>query len=154
LQYQGIEPSEDRLADHRRHDRRIQLPENRRLLLESRMRLALAQLNFTIGAFDQNFATKIAAAVARGSTAEGDLIVFTELATTGYPPRDLLNHARFIDLNLALLDRVAALSTDRLSVLIGFVDRNPGSEGKALDNAAGGSGSRTRPRIRGGLHTV
>ena len=86
------------------------------------MRLQLAQLNFTIGVFDQNFA-KIAATVARARTAEADLMVFTELATTGYPPRDLLNHARFVDLNLALLDRVAALSTDRLGLLIGFVDR-------------------------------
>jgi NAD+ synthetase len=99
------------------------------------MRLAIAQLNFTIGAFDHNFA-KIAAAVSRATTAQADLVVFTELATTGYPPRDLLNHARFIDFNLALLDRVAALSTDRLGILIGFVDRNPTAEGKALYNAA------------------
>jgi NAD+ synthase (glutamine-hydrolysing) len=112
-----------------------QLPESRRLLLENRMRLAVAQLNFTIAAFDHNFA-RIAAAVARATTAQADLVVFTELATTGYPPRDLLNHARFIDFNLALLDRVAALSTDRLGILIGFVDRNPTAEGKALYNAA------------------
>jgi hypothetical protein len=39
--------------------------------------------------------------------------------------RDLLNHTRFIDLNLALLDRTAALSTERLGILIGFVNRNP-----------------------------
>ena len=53
------------------------------------MRIALAQLNFTVGAFDGNF-TKIAAAVARAAEAGVDLVVFSELATTGYPPRDLL----------------------------------------------------------------
>jgi NAD+ synthase (glutamine-hydrolysing) len=101
----------------------------------SLIRLALAQLNFTVGAFEQNFA-KIATAVARAVDTEADLVVFSEMATTGYPPRDLLNHTRFIDLNLASLDRVAALSTDRLGILIGFVDRNPTTEGKALYNAA------------------
>lgn len=99
------------------------------------MRLALAQLNFTVGAFDANF-TKIADAIRRAEAAEADLIVFSELATTGYPPRDLLNHPRFIDMNLDLLNRVAALSTSRLAVLIGFVDRNPSREGKGLFNAA------------------
>ena len=98
------------------------------------MRIALAQLNFTVGAFESNFA-KMAAAVARASAAGADLVVFSELATTGYPPRDLLTHPRFIDLNLDLLDRVAALSTARLAILVGFVDRNPSSAGKSLFNA-------------------
>jgi NAD+ synthetase len=99
------------------------------------MRLALAQLDFTVGAFDGNFA-KIAAAIQRARAADADLIAFSELATTGYPPRDLLNHPRFIDMNLDMLNRVAALATGRLSVLIGFVDRNPSREGKGLFNAA------------------
>jgi len=98
------------------------------------MRLVLAQLNFTVGAFEANFA-KISGAVAQAKAAEGDLIVFSEMAATGYPPRDLLNHPRFIDLNLALVDKVAALSTAQLGILIGFVDRNPSSDGKPLHNA-------------------
>jgi NAD+ synthase (glutamine-hydrolysing) len=100
----------------------------------NRMRLVLAQLNFTVGAFEANFA-KINAAVAQARTADAGLIVFSEMAATGYPPRDLLNHPRFIDLNLALVDRVAALSTRQLGILIGFVDRNSSSEGKPLHNA-------------------
>jgi NAD+ synthase (glutamine-hydrolysing) len=98
------------------------------------MRLLLAQLNFTVGAFDQNFA-KMAAAVAEGAACGADLVVFSELATTGYPPRDLLRHDRFIDLNLELLDRVAGLTAGGPAVLIGFVDRNLSSTGKALHNA-------------------
>ncbi len=98
------------------------------------MRIALAQLNLTVGAFDDNF-TKISDAVARAAAASADLVVFSELATTGYPPRDLLTYPRFIDLNLQLLDRVAALSTDRLAILIGFVDRNPNPAGKSLYNS-------------------
>jgi NAD+ synthase (glutamine-hydrolysing) len=73
------------------------------------MRIALAQLDFTVGAFDANFA-KMRDAIARADHAAADLIVFSELAATGYPPRDLLHHASFVDHNLALLDNVAALS--------------------------------------------
>ncbi|MGE5245122.1 MAG: NAD+ synthase [Betaproteobacteria bacterium] len=97
------------------------------------MRLALAQLDFTVGDFDGNF-DKIRASVAAAAAAGADLVIFSEMATTGYPPRDLLNHPRFIDGNLALLDRVAALSTSTLGILIGFVDRNTG-DGKPLHNA-------------------
>src|SRR5260370_25688462 len=99
------------------------------------MRLALAQLNFTVGAFARNL-EKITDVVTRASDAGAELVVFSELATTGYPPRDLLNHPQFVDANLDLLQRVAELSTERLGILIGFVDRNPSPEGKGLFNAA------------------
>jgi NAD+ synthetase len=98
------------------------------------MRLALAQLNFTVGAFEGNFA-KISGAVERARAAGADLVVFSEMAATGYPPRDLLNHPRFIDMNLELVERVAALSSATLGILIGYVDRNSSPEGKPLLNA-------------------
>jgi NAD+ synthase (glutamine-hydrolysing) len=98
------------------------------------MRIALAQLNFTVGAFDGNF-RKMAAAVGRAAGERADLVVFSELATTGYPPRDLLTHASFVDRNLEQLDRIAALSTASLAILVGYVDRNPTGEGKPLVNA-------------------
>ena len=87
------------------------------------MRLALAQLNFTVGAFEANFA-RIADAVSRASAQGADLVVFTELAATGYPPRDWVSHEAFVDKNLALVERVAALSTEKMGILIGFVDRH------------------------------
>ncbi|MGH9146178.1 MAG: NAD+ synthase [Vicinamibacterales bacterium] len=99
------------------------------------MRIALAQLNFTVGAFDANFA-RMREAVVRAQRDQADLLVFSELAATGYPPRDLLQRAGFVDANLALVDRLARLSDDRLGILVGFVDRNPGTDGKELYNAA------------------
>jgi NAD+ synthase (glutamine-hydrolysing) len=99
------------------------------------VRIALAQLDFTVGAFEANFA-KIRGAVEQAGRESADLVVFSEMATTGYFPRDLLNHSGFIDRNLELLDRIAKLSTGRLSILTGFIDRNPASEGKRLYNAA------------------
>ena len=53
------------------------------------MRIALAQLDFTVGAFDANF-TKIRGAIERADAGGADLVVFSELATTGYPPRELM----------------------------------------------------------------
>ena len=99
------------------------------------MRIALAQLDFTVGAFDANF-EKMRAAIGQADQAGAELVVFSELAATGYFPRDLLSHPRFVDLNLDLVDRVARLSTGRLAILLGFVDRNPSPVGKRLFNAA------------------
>ncbi|MBI2834578.1 MAG: NAD+ synthase [Acidobacteria bacterium] len=98
------------------------------------MRIALAQLNYTVGAFESNFA-KMSDAVARARRIDADLIVFSEMAATGYPPRDLLNHSEFVERNLRVLDAVAGLSTEKLGILIGFVDVNPAAEGKRLRNA-------------------
>jgi len=99
------------------------------------MRFALAQLNLTVGAFEANF-LKIADAARRGREAGADLLVLSELATTGYPPRDLLNHSGFIDANLAQRDRIAALSDHALGILVGCVERNPAGGGKPLFNTA------------------
>jgi NAD+ synthetase len=99
------------------------------------MRLALAQLNFTVGAFAETY-EKVRTAVDRARTAGADLVVFTELATTGYPPRDLLYHESFIQANLDLLDRIAALTDDRLGLVIGCATPNPAGDGKPLFNTA------------------
>jgi NAD+ synthase (glutamine-hydrolysing) len=99
------------------------------------VRVALAQLNFTVGAFAANLA-KMAAAAERARAAGVDLLVFSELATTGYPPRDLLTHARFIEANLEQRDRIAALSDGQLGILLGCVEPNTGDGGKPLFNTA------------------
>jgi len=98
------------------------------------MRLALAQLNLTVGAFEANFG-RMRGAIAQARAARADLVAFSELATTGYPPRDLLNHSGFVEANLDLLERVARLTDDHLGALVGFVDPNPAIEGKRLFNA-------------------
>jgi NAD+ synthetase len=99
------------------------------------MRLALAQLNFTVGAFDANF-ERMRAAVERARAAGAELVVFSELAATGYPPHDLLTHEAFVDRNLDVVERLARLSSGALAILVGFVDRNRSGQGKPLYNAA------------------
>ncbi len=98
------------------------------------MRFAIAQIDYTIGAFEANF-EKMAAAVARARASRVDLVVFTELATVGYPPGDLLERHEFVEANLEQLQRVARLSDDTLGILVGFVDRNVSGTGKGLYNA-------------------
>jgi len=98
------------------------------------LRIAIAQLDYTTGAFETNLEA-MTVAVERARRESADLVVFTELATTGYPPGDLLERRDFVDRNLAQLERVARLTDDHLGILVGFVERNESGAGKALHNA-------------------
>jgi NAD+ synthase (glutamine-hydrolysing) len=99
------------------------------------MRVSLAQLNFTVGAFEANF-RQIKSAARRAADERADLLLLSELATTGYPPRDLLTHAAFVASSLEMRDRVAALSTEALGILVGAVEPNDAPGGKPLHNVA------------------
>ena len=86
------------------------------------LRIALAQVNTTVGDLDGN-----AALVLRGVTAAreagADVVVFPELTLTGYPPEDLLLRSQFITDNLATLARVARKVKKGIAAVVGFVDR-------------------------------
>ena len=60
------------------------------------MKIALAQINPTIGAFDQN-QSKVLKMIDEAKNQTCDLIVFSEMVLTGYPPRDVLEKQEFID---------------------------------------------------------
>ncbi len=97
------------------------------------MKIALAQINTTVGDLAGNEA-KILAAYRRGSDAGAELVVFPELATTGYPPRDLLLKRHFVEQNLQTLARLAAAS-GRAAMLVGFVDKNENRPGREATNS-------------------
>jgi NAD+ synthase (glutamine-hydrolysing) len=86
------------------------------------MRVALAQINTTVGDLAGNEA-RILAAYQRGVDAAAELVVFPELAVTGYPPRDLLLRPDFVRRNLEVLDRLAG-ATGPTGMLVGYVGRN------------------------------
>ncbi|MBC7554362.1 MAG: NAD+ synthase [Taibaiella sp.] len=98
------------------------------------MKIFLAQQNYHIGNFEAN-TEKIIAAIAEARREGGDLIVFSELAVCGYPPRDFLEFDDFIDQALAAIDRIKAV-TNGIGVLVGCPSRNPQPLGKNLFNSA------------------
>lgn len=98
------------------------------------MRVAIAQLNLTVGDIDGNRG-RILDAYRRGVEAAADIVVCPELALTGYPPRDLLLRPAFVRANREALEALA-LATGRTGLLVGFVDENPVRPGRPVFNAA------------------
>jgi NAD+ synthase (glutamine-hydrolysing) len=86
-----------------------------------KLRLALGQLNMTVGDIDGN-TDKIISAIKKAKLHECDIIAFPELSITGYPPEDLLLKPSFINRNLQALSRVAQASENIISI-VGFVDK-------------------------------
>jgi len=98
------------------------------------MKIAVAQINTTVGDFAGN-SKKILARAWMARRRGCELVVFPELAVSGYPPRDLLEQANFIDMNLRTLDSIAVRLPRDIAAVVGFIARNPSSTGKPLFNA-------------------
>ncbi len=98
------------------------------------MKIFLAQQNYHIGNFEANTA-KIIKAIEAAKQQQGDLIVFSELAVCGYPPRDFLEFNDFVEQCLAAIEKIRAVA-DTIGVLVGCPSRNPKVEGKDLFNSA------------------
>ena len=98
------------------------------------MKIALAQLNYHIGNFESNV-SKIKKAILRAKDAGADLIVFAELAVSGYPPRDFLEFDDFIDKCRIAIDDVASCCHG-IAAIVGAPTKNPEFQGKDLFNSA------------------
>jgi len=97
----------------------------------STLRLALAQFDFPVGAVAAN-AARIAALIAEARDVHrADLVVFPELALSGYPPEDLLLRPAFLAECEAALERIAP-AVRGIVALVGW----PQSAGSILYNAA------------------
>ena len=94
------------------------------------LRVALAQINLVVGDFNFN-ADKIKQYLKQAKRMGADVVLFPELAITGYPPEDLLLKESFLkqcDKNLKKISRY----TKGLTVIIGFAEK----KGKAIYNSA------------------
>ncbi|MEO0734032.1 MAG: nitrilase-related carbon-nitrogen hydrolase, partial [Bacteroidota bacterium] len=98
------------------------------------MNIALAQINVHVGNFEANLA-KMLDYTARAKAQGADIVVFPELATVGYPPRDFLEFTDFIDQAEKVMERLAAAAVG-IAIVVGSVSRNPVVEGKDLYNSA------------------
>jgi NAD+ synthetase len=98
------------------------------------MKVFIGQINPTVGALSAN-AELIKKAYAQGVRAGADLVMVTELAVTGYPPRDLLDREVFVNAALETRDALAKM-TGQTSLLFGCITRNDNWCGKPLHNTA------------------
>jgi len=97
------------------------------------MKLALAQINTTVGDFSGN-QEKILCAYRKGVAEGVDLVLTPELAVCGYPPRDLLLRASFVERNLETLHHLAA-QTGSTGLLVGYTGRQDRRPGRPTTNA-------------------
>ncbi|NCA84645.1 MAG: NAD+ synthase [Clostridia bacterium] len=98
------------------------------------MRIALAQINYHIGNFSGNV-SRILDAIGRAKEAGTDLVVFAELAVSGYPPRDFLEFDDFITQCQVALREIAAGCVG-ITAIVGAPERNHDERGKDLFNSA------------------
>lgn len=98
------------------------------------MKIALAQLNYHIGNFAANTA-KMLESLATAKAQGAELVVFSELAVCGYPPRDFLEFRDFIRLCDEAIQTLANACTD-IACIVGAPSVNPIAAGKDLHNSA------------------
>ena len=98
------------------------------------MRIALAQLNYHIGDFENNI-SRIKSYIHQAKRLPADLVVFSELAVCGYPPRDFLEFDDFISKCQEGILSIAKECHD-IAVIVGAPSVNPSGKGKPLYNSA------------------
>ena len=98
------------------------------------MNIALAQINVHVGNFEANLA-KMLDYVRQAKEQGADIVVFPELATVGYPPRDFLEFDDFIEQADGVVQRLAE-AADGIAIIVGSPSVNPVVEGKDLYNSA------------------
>ncbi len=87
-----------------------------------KIRFAVVQKNFVVGGIEENL-NKIFSSIEEVTKFKADLIIFPELAITGYPPEDLLFRHLFIQKNLEALNELVKFTSGRDELIItGFVD--------------------------------
>ena len=98
------------------------------------MKIALGQINTTIGDFSGNCA-KIVEFARRALASGAGIAMFPELSICGYPPRDLVENPSFVNRNSEMLQRIAD-ETRGIAVICGLVTPAHAETGKSVMNSA------------------
>ncbi len=98
------------------------------------MKIGLVQLNPVIGDFEKNSA-KIVEWSRRAKDKGCSLVIFPELAVSGYPPLDLLERKAFLDASDRALTNLI-LDLPEVDVMVGCLERRSSDRGKPLYNSA------------------
>ncbi|MCA6440998.1 MAG: NAD+ synthase [Chitinophagaceae bacterium] len=98
------------------------------------MKVFIAQQNYHIGNFEAN-TKKIIEAIETAKKEGGDLILFSEMCVCGYPARDFVEFADFIEQCEDAIEKIK-IHADTIGVLIGSPAKNTKQKGKGLFNTA------------------
>ncbi|MCG9879960.1 MAG: NAD+ synthase [Bacteroidia bacterium] len=98
------------------------------------LKISLSQLSFHTGNFEGNTA-KIIAAIDKAKELGSDLIIFSELATCGYPARDFLEFSDFIEQAKKSIQTIASHCIN-IAAIVGSPRENDLGKGKSLFNSA------------------
>jgi len=98
------------------------------------VKIGILQLNATIGDYEAN-RNKLIAAYEKVCVSGADFAIAPELFLCGYPPRDFLLRADFVEANLTTLVEVAQ-KIGTVPLCVGYVDRNTVRPGRSLHNSA------------------
>ncbi|HUW92348.1 MAG TPA: NAD+ synthase [Bacteroidales bacterium] len=98
------------------------------------MKIALAQLSYIPGDTDYN-SGKIISAIGEARAQNAEIVIFSELAVTGYPPLDLLNREEIIAASMAAVRDIAS-HCHGIAAIVGAPSPNTGVYGKGLHNSA------------------
>jgi len=98
------------------------------------VKVALGQINTTVGDFSGN-TSKIIDYSRQAQQAGASLILFPELSICGYPPRDLVEKASFVQKNAEALDRIRQ-QTLGIAIVVGVVTKADAQTGKSVMNSA------------------
>lgn len=98
------------------------------------MKIALAQLNYHIGNFDQN-SERIITHIERAKAEGAELVVFSELSVCGYYPHDLLERKEFIENTQRAIDKIVKACSG-IAAIVGAPTINESQRGKKLFNSA------------------
>jgi NAD+ synthase/NAD+ synthase (glutamine-hydrolysing) len=99
------------------------------------VKIALAQINPTVGDFEGN-AARILAVAKQAQKAGAGLVVFSELSICGYPPRDLVEFESFLARNMATAESLAAQLDGGIAVIVGLATHALWETGKRAMNSA------------------
>ena len=100
------------------------------------MRIALGQINTTVGDLSGNAALMLRAA-RRAAEADADVVVFPELSLLGYPPQDLLDRPALLDQAQLEIQKLAAAAAPlKISIICGTAEPVDALEGKRIWNNA------------------
>ena len=112
----------------------IRLPDHPIQIYTVTVRIALGQINPTVGDFSGNAAKIIRFSLQARGTGAG-LILFPELSVCGYPPRDLVERPSFVARNRESVEKIAA-ETKGIAVICGLVTPAHAETGKSVMNSA------------------